>query len=561
MAPAVAFPSREECVLRDLLQRRAAAAPDQVFAVFENGVSWTHAELLDQVRRTAAGLQAHGVAQDDMVICWLPNGPDVVRLWFAINYLGAVYVPINTAYRGNVLSHVIENSGARLAFADGRLVARLADCETLGELATVAVIGPTDPVGLRLPGLDLIDADRFVIDAEPNPPARPVEPWDTQAILYTSGTTGPSKGVLTSYVQTHEMFGPRTMRGIITGADRFLINMPMFHVGGASLLYAMLIHGGSVAVVERFSTESLLAADPGDRVDDRLSARGDGDVRRGSPAAPDDAENPLRKVFIVPVVEDLPAFRRRFGVDVVSIYNMTELSTPLITDWNPTIAGTCGRVRRGIEVRLVDEHDCEVETGEVGEIVVRSDLPWALNHGYHRMPEATAVAWRNGWFHTGDAARRDADGNYFFVDRLKDTIRRRGENISSVEVETEVLAHPAVREAAAVAVRSELAEDEVLVVLALVPGAALDPTELVEFLRPRCAHYMIPRFVRIVAGAAQDADREGPEGRAARGRRHGRYVGSRRQRHRDPRRTTRDRRDPMKAMPPQSLDVSSVESP
>ena len=485
-------------MLRDVLQRRAAAAPDQVFAVFENGVSWTHAELLDQERRTAAGLQAHGVAQDDMVVCWLPNGPDVVRLWFAINYLGAVYVPINTAYRGNVLSHVIENSGARLAVADGRLVARLADCETIGDLATVAVVGATDPLGLQLEGLDLIDADRFVVDAEPEPPARPVEPWDTQAILYTSGTTGPSKGVLTSYVQTHEMFGPRTMRGIITGADRFLINMPMFHVGGASLLYAMLLHGGSVAVVERFSTERFWPQirETGSTIVFLLGVMAM--FVEGRPTAPDDVENPLRKAFMVPVVEDLPTFRRRFGVDVVSIYNMTELSTPLITDWNPTIAGTCGRVRRGIEVRLVDAHDCEVETGAVGEIVVRSDLPWALNHGYHRMPEATAVAWRNGWFHTGDAARRDADGNHFFVDRLKDTIRRRGENISSVEVETEVLAHPAVREAAAVAVRSELAEDEVLVVLALVPGAALDPTELVEFLRPRCAHYMIPRYVRIV---------------------------------------------------------------
>jgi carnitine-CoA ligase len=485
-------------VLHDVLHRRAAEAPDQVFAVFENGVSWTHAELLDQVRRTAAGLQTHGVAQDDMVVCWLPNGPDIVRLWFAINYLGAVYVPINIAYRGNVLSHVIENSGAHLAVADGRLVARLADCETLGDLATVAVVGSTDPPGLQLPGLDLIGADQLVVDAEPDPPARPVEPWDTQAILYTSGTTGPSKGVLTSYVQTHEMFGPRTMRGIITGADRFLINMPMFHVGGASLLYAMLVHGGSVAVVERFSTESFWPQirETGSTIVFLLGVMAM--FVEGRPAAPDDADNPLQKVFMVPMVDDPSAFGRRFGVDVVSIYNMTELSTPLITDRNPTIAGTCGRVRRGIEVRLVDEHDCEVATGEVGEIIVRSELPWALNHGYHRMPEATAVAWRNGWFHTGDAARRDADGNYFFVDRLKDTIRRRGENISSVEIETEVLAHPSVHEAAAVAVRSELAEDEVLVVLALVPGASLDPEELVEFLRPRCAHYMIPRYVRLV---------------------------------------------------------------
>lgn len=498
-AAAARLPTRAECVLPDLLERRAADAPDHVFAVFEDGTAWTHAELLDRVRATAAGLHSHGVRQGDAVVCWLPNGPDVVRFWFAINYLGAVYVPLNTAYRGNVLSHVVENSGARLAIADGRLAPRLADCETLGDLVAVAVVGPGPGPG-ELPRLDLLDAgDLAVARGAPEPPPRPVEPWDTQAILYTSGTTGPSKGVLTSYVQTHEMFGPRTMRGIIGPGDRFMINMPMFHVGGASLLYAMLIHGGSVAVVDRFST---------DRFWPQIRATGSTIVfllgvmamfveRR--PAEPDDASNPLTTVFMVPVVDDLAGFRRRFGVDVVSIYNMTELSAPLITDLNPTIAGTCGRARPGVEVRLVDDHDREVATGDVGEIVVRSDLPWALNHGYHRMPEATAAAWRNGWFHTGDTARRDAVGNVFFVDRLKDTIRRRGENISSVEVETEVLAHPAVREAAAVAAHSELAEDEVLVVLALVPGAALDPAELIEFLRPRCAHYMIPRYVRIVA--------------------------------------------------------------
>ena len=136
--------------------------------------------------------------------------------------------------------------------------------------------------------------------------------------------------------------------------------------------------------------------------------------------------------------------------------------------------------------------------GAVGEIVVRADTPWAINHGYYKEPEATARAWRNGWFHTGDAGRVDGDGNLYFVDRLKDTIRRRGENISSLEVETEVAAHPAVREAAVVPVPSELGEDEVMAVVALQPGHELDPAALLEFLEPRLAHFMIPRYVRVV---------------------------------------------------------------
>jgi crotonobetaine/carnitine-CoA ligase len=489
-------PSREDCVLRDVLERRAAQAPEAVFAVFEDGTEWTHAELLELTRATAAGLQALGVKQDDSVVVWLPNGPDVVRFWFAINYLGAVYVPINTAYRGNVLAHVLENSGAWLAIADGRLVERLGECASRGELAFVARVGEGPAI---VPGLEVIDADALLDrGAEPTPPSRPTEPWDTQAILYTSGTTGPSKGVLTSYVQTHEMFASTTMREIFGAEDRFLINMPMFHVGGASLLFAMLIHGGSVAVVDRFRTERFWP---------QIRATGStmvfllgvmaSFVERLPPAA-DDADNPLRKMFMVPLVEDLEGFRRRFDVDVVSIYNMTELSAPIVSEWNPTVPGSCGRVRPGVEVRLVDAHDREVEIGETGEITIRTDIPWALNHGYNRNPEATAEAWRNGWFHTGDAARRDPEGNYFFVDRLKDTIRRRGENISSVEVEAEILAHPAVREVAAVAARAELVEDEVLAVVAPNPGAAVDPAELIEFLRPRCAHHMIPRYVRVV---------------------------------------------------------------
>jgi carnitine-CoA ligase len=147
---------------------------------------------------------------------------------------------------------------------------------------------------------------------------------------------------------------------------------------------------------------------------------------------------------------------------------------------------------------VVDENDCEVGVGVVGELIVRTDRPWAMNHGYHRNPEATAIAWRNGWFHTGDAFRFDATGNFFFVDRMKDAIRRRGENISSFEVEAEVCAHPAIREAAAVAVKSEISEDEVLVVVSTAPGQSLDPATLFEFLRPHMPFFMLPRFIRFI---------------------------------------------------------------
>ncbi len=177
---------------------------------------------------------------------------------------------------------------------------------------------------------------------------------------------------------------------------------------------------------------------------------------------------------------------------------MSEVSVSLRSGANPPTIGSCGLPREGVMARVVDENDCEVPQGTVGELVLRTDCPWEMNHGYNGNPEATALAWRNGWFHTGDSFRVEADGSFSFVDRIKDAIRRRGENISSAEVEAEVMAHPLVKEAAAVAVPSEYGEDDVLVAVVLVEGGVLDPADLIHFLVPRMPHYMVPRYIRIV---------------------------------------------------------------
>jgi len=177
---------------------------------------------------------------------------------------------------------------------------------------------------------------------------------------------------------------------------------------------------------------------------------------------------------------------------------MTEVSTPLMTDMNAPPDGSCGWPRSGIECRLVDEHDQTVPIGSIGELIVRSDIPWNMNAGYNGLPEATAKAWRNGWFHTGDLFRQDDAGKYYFVDRIKDTIRRRGENISSFEVENAIRTHPAVDEIVVVGVENEVAEQDVLAVIKEKPGQKLDPAELIGFLEPRLAYFMIPRYVRVV---------------------------------------------------------------
>jgi len=260
----------------------------------------------------------------------------------------------------------------------------------------------------------------------------------------------------------------------------------------------MLARGGSVAIVEQFSTDRFweVVRKTESTVLFLLGVMATFLMKR--PPSPDDRRHKVRCAFMVPLTDDAPAFKERFNIDIYTIFNMTEISSPIVSEPNPTKRGTCGRARPGVEVRLVDDHDCEVPTGTVGEMLVRTDRPWGMNSGYNGNPEATAKAWANGWFHTGDAFRRDEDGYFYFVDRMKDAIRRRGENISSFEVETEVCAHPDVREAAAIGVPSELSEDDVMIVVAAVPGRSIDHVGLANFLLKRMPYFMVPRYIRIV---------------------------------------------------------------
>ena len=216
------------------------------------------------------------------------------------------------------------------------------------------------------------------------------------------------------------------------------------------------------------------------------------------PPGSETKNHPLKKALCIPWNEEAKAFGRRYGIEVRTCFNMTEISNPMVSECYPSKIGTCGKIRDGVEARVVDENDCEVAPGVTGELILRTDRPWAMNHGYYKIPEATAAAWRNGWFHTGDGFKYDEEGYFYFVDRIKDAIRRRGENISSFEVENEVTAFDAVGEAAAIPVPSELGEDEVMIVVAPAQGKKIDPLELFNFLIPRMAHFMLPRYIRII---------------------------------------------------------------
>jgi crotonobetaine/carnitine-CoA ligase len=483
--------SRPDCVLRDLLHRQAQAHPERVYAAFEGGERWTFRRLLEEVRTTAAGLATLGVRQGDSVLLWMPHGPTALRTWFAVNYLGAVAVPINLAYKGGLLERVIENSQARMMVAQSSLIERLNTVDTAGLEHLVAIGGDVSAIRLRVSP----ESALYACGSEPPEPPEPIRPWDLQVILYTSGTTGPSKGVLCSYVHVWKA-GQNVY--FLDRDDRYMVNLPLAHVSGVLPCVLMLALGGSVAIVERFQTDSFWEQINACEATFVILLGAMAKFLLSREPSPAEQNNTLNKMLLLPYDMDIAPMRKRFDVDVYTSFNMTEVCCPIMSVPNPSALGSCGRLRPGIEARIVDEYDFEVAAGGVGALVLRSDLPWAFSHGYQRDPEATAHAWRNGWFHTGDAFRRDAKGNYYFVDRLKDTIRRRGENISSFEVEAELLAHPVILEAAVVAVPSEWGEDEVMAVVTLKPAQELDPMDLIDFLRPRLAHFMIPRFIRVM---------------------------------------------------------------
>lgn len=484
---------RERCVTRYLLDDLAKTQPEKEFAVFEDGEVWSYEGVREKVRALAAGFAAHGVKQGEHVAVWMFDCKEAILTFFAINYLGAVFVPLNTAYKGQVLSHVLDVSDATVMVAHGQLLERLDSIET-AQIAKVIHLGDSTAET----DYEFVDFSAVVSDeSEPPDLLKPIEPWDTQSIIFTSGTTGPSKGVLSSYLHIFTNAGPETWH-FVTGEDRFLINMPIFHIGGMGVIFVMLCRGGSIAVMDGFDTEKFWPFVRESRTSAFFLLGVMTTFLLKQESSQRDKDHSVRLAFMVPLTETCTEFYERFGIDVYTIFNMTEISSPIVSEPNPTKRGTCGKKRDGVDVRLVDENDCEVALGEIGEMIVRTDRPWGMNSGYYKNPVATAEAWRNGWFHTGDCFRQDEEGYFYFVDRMKDAMRRRGENISSFEVEAEVVAYPDVREAAAYAVPSDLGEDDVMISVAPVAGKDIDHTSLMNFLGDRMPYFMVPRYIRVL---------------------------------------------------------------
>jgi crotonobetaine/carnitine-CoA ligase len=511
-AEAVSAPSEKSrrIVYHYLLEDHAKRHPDKPLLLM-NDRGMSYGEVDRATSRIGRGFAAAGVVKGDRVLVMLPSSIEMILVWLGLCKIGALMVPVNEAYKAGMLQHQVNNSGAKLAVIwNGHLQVWRDIAAELNQLETIFVYSDGSPSRASSEREAKADTgcgqSRWTYlpfsalrhaDDSPLPPA--VEYYDPMAIFYTSGTTGPSKGVLYSYAQAHATATPPAK--LCAPDDIFYMTLPMFHVALSHMFGIVIIAGATMAVRGKFSVSNFWSdiRNFGATFSILLSTMPN--FLMSQAPSPADRDHTLKKLIMIPLLRNLDEFKARFGVNqITTLFNMTEVSCPISADgWNLVNLQSCGRPRPGIQARIVDENDEPLPPGKAGELVLRADNPWELNLGYWRNEKATAEAWRNQWLHTGDGFKYDADGNFYFVDRIKDCLRRRGENISSFEVEVEVDAHPAIRESAAVAVPSDLSEDELKVVASLKPGCAVEPAELLEFLKGRLPAYMVPRYIEIIA--------------------------------------------------------------
>lgn len=488
----------EDLVLGEILRTRAATHETEVFLRCQDG-DLTFGEVDDLANRTAQGLAALGVEPGDHVAVMLPNGPDFLAVVLGLAKLGVVAVPVNTAYRGSVLAHVLATSDSSVFVVDEALTDRLPPIIDRVPALTRLVVrtdGRPDPALDRLgPSTTAL---RRLLDHGDTDPRVDVAFSDLQAVMYTSGTTGPAKGVMVPHALALTC-AIDSLTYLDGWNSTYYCPLPLFHAAGLwDGAMAALLAGSPIVLTERFSASGFWEDVRTFGANVALGVISMIPILLNQPARPDDRDHPLETFYMGKSSLD-QQFYDRFGAHTVETYTSTEAGIPTASPYGRWRTGSCGQENSDrFEVRVVDDHDREVEPGVAGELVIRPRQPYVLTTGYYGYWEHTTRVFRNQWFHTGDQLYRDEDGYFYFLDRLKDAIRRRGENISAFDLEQELNLHPDVLESAAIGVPSELEEEDVKVAVVAQAGADPDPGELVRFCRERLPEFMVPRYVEIV---------------------------------------------------------------
>jgi carnitine-CoA ligase len=494
----------EERTIGRILADKARRIPLQTFLIWQDH-RYSYAQLESLTNRYANGFSVMGIQHGDHVAVMLPNGPEFYWVVWGLAKLGAVAVPLNTAAKGDMLRYFVDQSDSVCMVVDRPWLDRieplvkewpkikqyLVACDDPRDAGTIV----SEPIAIRY-------LSEVVSEDDSAPPLDQVKHSDPHLIVYTSGTTGPSKGVICPHSQAL-FVGMQIASDYAYRADDVLYTcLPLFHVN--ALWYsscAALWAECSIALSARFSASAFWdeICATGATQFNALGAMGNIIVQ--IPPGEYERKHRLRQCMLVPMQRALhDEVRRRYGVKITAVFAMSEnyAVTNFVPDDRPDKVGSAGSPRGASSLKIIDDEGVELVSGEVGEILVKPTQAGSMMLGYYNMPEASAKAFRDAWFCTGDRGYLDSDGYLYFVDRKKEAIRRRGENISAYEVEMILSKHPAILEVAAIAVPSEMSEDEVMVYVVLKPGQALTEQEVVTFGAERMTYFMVPRFVAFL---------------------------------------------------------------
>lgn len=481
-----------ERTLSTILQRQAERYGDRI--LFRAGATqWSYRESAAIAARWARQLSDAGVGAGDRVAIMCGNRPEFLQIYLGCAWLGAVATPINTAFRGAQLTHVLSNARPKLLVVEA---VHRPILDTVSAAVIPALLWSIDERGVCDGNGEAVADD----PGEAGLPAPAIAPGDTVAILYTSGTTGPSKGVCCPQAQMF-WWGIYSARAIgIQEGDVLLTTLPIFHTNALNAFYQAILNGCTYVLEPKFSASGFWKSLRENKATVTYLLGAMAAILLSRPEAPEDRQHAVRVALGGGVPERFHGtFLERFGVPLVDGYGSTETNFVFASPIPSDHPGSMGYLMEGAEARIVDAHDSPLPDGEAGELLLRPVEPFSFATGYFNMPDKTVEAWRNFWFHTGDRVVREPDGHYRFIDRVKDAIRRRGENVSSWEVEQALSEHPSVAACAVFAVPSELGEDEVAAALQPKDGVAIDPLDIMRFCEERLAYFAVPRFLRFLS--------------------------------------------------------------
>ncbi len=481
--------------LATLVRRKAVKNGDRVALRFE-GRSLSYRDLDRESDRIANGLAAAGLTPGDRVAALLFNTPEFPLLWAALAKRRLVLVPLNTGLKGEILRYELADCAPSALVLDARLWEPYAPHRAGLAIPREWVVGSPGPdVPATVPRFDDLPTER---------PAAPVDaprPYEPAAVLYTSGTTGPPKGAVIPHEKPVATAREIALRSRLAPDSVLFTALPLFHCNAQEMTTLVgLLYDLPAAFDERFHASTFweTAARFGATHVSLLIAMIN--VLYKQPAKATDRTHPVRTALTAGTTRAIwPDFERRFGLTIVELYGMTECGcTTLMNPPDRIRVGSIGTPLGFVEADVVDDDDRPVPDGTRGELVVRPRVPFTMFLGYLGKPEKTVEAWRNLWFHTGDFVTRDAEGYYYFVDRKKDVIRRRGENLAPYDVESVLNRHPAVFESVVVGVPSSLGEEDVKAFVLLRPGASATPSELFEFCVEHLPFFMVPRYLEFL---------------------------------------------------------------